>query len=339
MSSSLSRRGMLIGAGALTATTLFGACSASTPRSAEPTSSASTTGFPATVEHKYGSTVVPAQPQRIVTVGYTEQDTVLALGATVVGVTEWYGEQPYATWPWAQAALGEAKPTVLSSADGFALEKIAALAPDLIIGTNAGMTKEDYGKLSKIAPTVANSGRYSSDWFEPWDTQTAQIAAALGQPAQGAELVARLKSRFAEVAAAHPQFTGTKAIFLQAPYYEGKAIAYQNGLSTDFLTDLGFVVPAEIDKYATDEGQAYIPVEKLDVLNAADVLIWATENDKAQAELTRNKLFGQLEAVRANRSIYTGGELAGAIYFATVLSLPYVLDRLVPQLAKALPPR
>lgn len=44
---------------------------------------------PATVEHTYGSTVVPAEPRRIVTVGYTEQDTVLALGATVVGVTEW----------------------------------------------------------------------------------------------------------------------------------------------------------------------------------------------------------------------------------------------------------
>jgi iron complex transport system substrate-binding protein len=330
---------MLTGAGALAAVSLLGACQASAPQDAEPSSSGPSAGFPVTVDHKYGSTVVPAEPQRIVTVGYTEQDTVLALGATVVGVTEWYGEQPYATWPWARAALGSAKPTVLSSADGFALEKIAALAPDLIIGTNAGMSKEDHDKLSKIAPTVANSGRYASDWFEPWDTQTAQISAALGQPGKGAELVTQLKARFAEAAAAHPQFAGTKAIFLQAPYYEGKAIAYQNGLSTDFLTDLGFVVPAEIDQYATDEGQAYIPVEKLDVLDAADVLIWATESPKAQAELAANKLFGRLEAVRANRSLYTGGELAGAIYFATVLSLPYVLDRLVPQLAKALPPR
>lgn len=36
-------------------------------------------------------------------------------------------------------------------------------------------------------------------------------------------------------------------------------------------------------------------------------------------------------------SPHTGGELAGAIYFTTVLSLPYVLDELVPQLAEALP--
>ncbi|MET1004780.1 MAG: ABC transporter substrate-binding protein, partial [Propionibacteriaceae bacterium] len=82
--------------------------------------------------------------------------------------------------------------------------------------------------------------------------------------------------------------------------------------------------------------QAYIPVEKLDVLDAADMLIWATEDDKAKAELEKNKLFGQLKAVREGRSTYTGGELAGAIYFSTVLSLPYVVDQLVPQLAEAL---
>ena len=44
-----------------------------------------------------------------------------------------------------------------------------------------------------------------------------------------------------------------------------------------------------------------------------------------------------IEAVKAGRSLYTGGELAGAIYFSTVLSLPFVLDRLVPELEKALP--
>jgi len=53
------------------------------------------------------------------------------------------------------------------------------------------------------------------------------------------------------------------------------------------------------------------------VLDAAKVLIWATENDQAKTELEKNKLFGQLDAVKAGRSLYTGGELAGAIYFST----------------------
>jgi iron complex transport system substrate-binding protein len=293
--------------------------------------------FPVTVTHKYGQTVVPAEPKRVVVVGFTEQDILLALGVAPVATTEWYGEQPYAVWPWATPRLGDAKPEVIKAPDKLPLEQIAALTPDLIIGTNAGLTKEVYDSLTKIAPTVANSGKYASDWFEPWSDQTVLVGKALGKEAEAQRLVDDLKERFADEAAAHPQFADVPAIFLQAPYYEGSAIAYQDGLSTDFLTDLGFVIPKELTAYARDEAQAYIPVEKLDVLNAGDVLIWATENDEAKSELEKNKLFEQLGAVQAGRSIYTGGVLAGAIYFATPLSLPYVLDELVPQLERVLP--
>src|SRR6185436_16457285 len=104
--------------------------------------------------HAYGSTTVPSAPERIAVVGLTEQDIVLALGVVPVATTEWYGDQPSAVWPWAQEALGGAKPKVLSVTDGFQFEEIAKLAPDLIIGTNSGMKKDDYDKLSAIAPTV-----------------------------------------------------------------------------------------------------------------------------------------------------------------------------------------
>ena len=77
-------------------------------------------------------------------------------------------------------ARRRASPKCLSSSDGFEFEKIAALEPDLIVGTNAGMTKQDYEKLSALAPTIAQSGDYS-DYFEPWDVQHLAIGKALGQ--------------------------------------------------------------------------------------------------------------------------------------------------------------
>lgn len=314
------------------------ACNSSAaPSGGDQSSKTAAAAFPVTVTHKYGDTVVPAAPQRVVVVGFTEQDILLALGITPVATTEWYGNQPYAVWPWATSKLGDAKPEVIKAPDKLPLEKIAALTPDLIIGTNAGLSKEVYDSLSKIAPTIANSGKFDSDWFEPWPVQTVLVGKAVGKEAEAQRLVDELTKRFVDTAASHQQFAGVPAIFLQAPYYEGHAIAYQDGLSTDFLTDLGFVIPKELDVYERDGEQAFIPVEKLDVLNAGDVLIWATEDDKAKTELAKNKLFGRLEAVQAGRSVYTGGELAGAIYFSTVLSLPYVLDTLVPQLEKALP--
>lgn len=337
-SARVSRRLLLGGSLSAALVGALAACNSSAAPAGESQSSESAAAvFPVTVTHKYGDTVVPAAPQRVVVVGFTEQDILLALGVTPVATTEWYGDQPYAVWPWATPKLGEEKPEVIQAPDKLPLEKIAALTPDLIIGTNAGLTKDVYESLSKIAPTIANSGKYDSDWFEPWPVQTAMVGKAIGKEAEAQRLVDDLKQRFADEAAAHPQFAGVPAIFLQAPYYEGNVIAYQDGLSTDFLTDLGFVIPEELSAYERDGEQAFIPVEKMDVLNAGDVLIWATEDDKAKAELAKNKLFGQLEAVKAGRSIYTGGELAGAIYFATVLSLPYVLDTLLPQLEQALP--
>ena len=339
MSSVTLTRRMLL-AGSLSAAALAGltACNSSAaPGTGTEAAGPAASVFPVTVTHKYGDTVIPAEPLRVVVVGFTEQDILLALGVTPVATTEWYGDQPYAVWPWATGKLGDAKPVVIKAPDKLPLEQIAALTPDLIIGTNAGLDRAVYDSLTKIAPTIANSGKYDSDWFEPWPDQTQLVGKALGKEAAAQQLVDDLSRRFADEAAAHPQFARVPAIFLQAPYYEGSAIAYQDGLSTEFLTDLGFVIPAELTPFARDEAQAYIPVEKMDVLNAGQVLIWATEDDKAKAELEKNKLFGQLEAVKAGRSLYTGGELAGAIYFSTVLSLPYVLDRLVPQLAEALP--
>ncbi|HEY5979307.1 MAG TPA: ABC transporter substrate-binding protein [Microlunatus sp.] len=334
----LNRRLLLTGSlSAALVAGLAGCSSSASTESADELGSAEQALFPVTVTHKYGDTIVSAEPKRVVVVGFTEQDILLALGVAPVATTEWYGEQPYAVWPWATPALGDAKPEVIKAPDQLPLEQIAALTPDLIVGTNAGLTKEVYASLTKIAPTIANSGTYDSDWFEPWPTQTLMVGKALGKEAQAQGLIDDLTKRFAAEAAAHPQFADVPAIFLQAPYYEGNAIAYQDGLSTDFLTDLGFVVPKELTPFASDEAQAYIPVEKLDVLDAGDVLIWATEDDQAKAELEKNKLFAQLEAVKAGRSLYTGGELAGAIYFSTVLSLPFVLDQLVPQLERALP--
>ena len=183
---------------------------------------------------------------------------------------------------------------MLSSSDGIEFEKVAALQPDLIVGTNAGLTKADYDRLSKMAPTIAQSGDYS-DYFEPWDVQHLAIGKALGQgEPKPPSRCDGIKADFAAAAEEHPEFAGTPAVFLQNAFYDGSAIAYQDGLSTDFLTDLGFVIPKEIDEYAAD-GQAYIPMENLDVLNNADVLVWGTEADTDRAELEKEPLYRNLD--------------------------------------------
>ena len=53
-----------------------------------------------TLRHVFGETTVnPETVERIVSVGYHEQDFLYALGLAPVGVHEWFGDYPYATGP------------------------------------------------------------------------------------------------------------------------------------------------------------------------------------------------------------------------------------------------
>ncbi|HWM11586.1 MAG TPA: ABC transporter substrate-binding protein [Solirubrobacteraceae bacterium] len=301
----------------------------------EPSSPASAdAGFPAKVEHKFGTTTVPSKPERVVIVGLTEQDAVLALGYKPIATTEWYGEQPYAVWPWAQDELGDSKPTVLDASDGFQFEKIAGLRPDLILGVNSGMTKVDYDKLSQLAPTVA-AGKGSTEYFSPWDEQVELIAAALGKPEEGRELIDGVREDYAAVVEEHPEFDGKTATFSQNGFYSGEIFVYPEGLGTDFLEMLGFTINPKLTPLVERKGeQVGISPERLGVIDA-DVIVFATEKPADVAALKKVPTFDTLKAVSEKRAVYTDGTLAGALYFISPLSLPYVLERLTPMLEAA----
>src|SRR5688500_3251537 len=97
----------LVAATAIASVLVAGGASAST---------APTTGAqPNRVEHEFGVTEIDGVPERVVSVGLTEHDTLLALGVAPVAVTEWYGGFDYATWPWAVDELGVAEPEVLTA--------------------------------------------------------------------------------------------------------------------------------------------------------------------------------------------------------------------------------
>jgi iron complex transport system substrate-binding protein len=55
--------------------------------------------FPQTFEHRFGTTVVESEPERIVSLDYGGQDDLLALGIVPVAQRNWYGGYPLGTWP------------------------------------------------------------------------------------------------------------------------------------------------------------------------------------------------------------------------------------------------
>jgi iron complex transport system substrate-binding protein len=117
-----------------------------------------------TVSHKFGETVVPARPKRVVSLGYTDQDAILAFGVVPVAVRHAFGPEEDAIFPWADAAAGEARPVILPRR-GIDFEQIAALQPDLIMAVTAGLDQQEYDTLSRIAPTVAQPAEVRTRFF------------------------------------------------------------------------------------------------------------------------------------------------------------------------------
>jgi iron complex transport system substrate-binding protein len=285
--------------------------------------------FPVTVRHKFGETTIKSAPKRVVTVGYTDQDPVLALGVVPVGVGDFLGGYDWRERPWARTALKGAKPAVVSGQE-INFEAVAAQRPDLIIAINAGLKRGDYDKLSRIAPTVAQSGDYI-DFGMPWEEQTLLVGQALGRAAQAKRVVADVHAKFQAFRERHPDFAGRTAILAYGgPDGYG---AYATGdTRSRFLTDLGFKTPQRIDQLAGKSFYVQFSQEQFRLMDQDLVVMYGKQSD-----ILANPVFRRLDAVKHDRVIYLDltDQFAGALGFASALSLPYLLDHAEDALAAA----
>jgi iron complex transport system substrate-binding protein len=288
--------------------------------------------FPVTLEHKYGSTTISEQPARIVTVGLTDHDALLALGIVPVGTNEWFGGYPGSVWPWAQDKLGDTIPEAVGG-DAINFEKIAALQPDLILALYSGITEEEYGLLAQIAPTVAQPAGYM-DFGIPWQELTVTVGKAVGKQAEAAALVAGVEEKIAQVRAEHPEFEGATAVV--ATPYQGIWVYGAQDVRGRLLTMLGFSLPEELDTLTGSEFGGNLSMERADLLDV-DVIIWL-DAEAFEGELG-GPVYSTLPVHTEGREVHLDSfndPLGGATSFVSVLSLPFLLDGLTPKLAAAL---
>jgi iron complex transport system substrate-binding protein len=319
----------LAGAAAAAGVTgLSSGCSSPKPTSSTPA------GEGVTITHLFGQTVIKQPPKRVVSAGYTEQDDLLAVGVVPIAVTNWFGDQPFAVWPWAQSKLGGAQPVVLNLDNGIPVDQIAGLKPDLIVAINAGVDADTYQKLSAIAPTVAQSG--GDAFFEPWKDQAGAIGQAVFQADQMKTLIDGVDKQFVAVAQNHPQWKTKKALLMQGSLFRGTLVATAAGWQTDFLNQMGLVIADGIKPFVTDR-RAVIPRDQIKtVLDSADVVIWTTDSPDQQKALLADPEIAGSQATAQNRHVFTTKDQAGAIAFGSVLSYPLVADQLPPLIGKIL---
>ncbi|MEV7567434.1 ABC transporter substrate-binding protein [Streptomyces tanashiensis] len=299
---------------------------------------AATGAFPVTVEHAFGSTTVKEAPERVVTVGYTDDQSVLAFGIKPVGMVDQYpnpaGKSPdiNTQWPWVKDKWGDAKPEVImNNGDaGPNYEKIAALRPDLIIAVYSEVDKAAYDKLSKIAPTVGRTKAEKEPFSAPWQDNALQIAKALGKADEGQKMIQGIDDKLAEVKKAHPEFAGQTAVALS--WYKDAVNPFTTtDVRGQLLTGMGFKGQTEIDKIAGGGFSTALSPERMDLVDVDRVFVI---NDKADTDaLKKFDLFTNLKVSKNKKVSYlldSEGPAAGAaISQATLLSMPYAIDELV----------
>ncbi len=274
-----------------------------------------------TISHKFGETTVPANPTRVVTVGWTDQDYVLPFGVVPVSTREFFEE--YHDYPWVTAAT-DGKGVGTWGGDTIDFEAIAAQDPDLIFAIYETIDQQTYDRLSQIAPTVIQPGGYA-DEETPWDVQLLTTGKALGKEAEAKELVAKVQGRIDEAREQNPEFDGKTLVVDFGPKSGGHYLLAENDPRRALFTALGF---------KTQEVDGDVSEEKLDLLDR-DVLF---VNGATREQMLESPAFARLGVVRDDRTLYTTFEsnLSGALTYSGPEALLYALDVLTPQLANAL---
>lgn len=330
-----SRRKFLAGGGALF---ILGAAAGCGGGNSGGASEETSSGETVTIEHKYGQTGIEGVPQRIVSVGYTDQDPILAVGGgALVGVREWFGEYEYAVWPWAEDELADSEPETVADATSINFEAVANANPDLIVGVSSGMTQEDYETLSEIAPTLPQSDEWV-DYGVPWQDQTLVIGQAMGREDEANRLISDLEEEFAATREEYPQLEGATIAVIGA----GAGLFYfytDADRSTSFFTALGMEVDEEAASLAGDSENFSVEIsqEELASVGGADVLVVFASTPQDEEDLRALEVFSSLPNVSEDRAIYLSDpedENYGALSFNTVLSTPVLLENLAPEAAE-----
>ncbi|SNS15501.1 iron complex transport system substrate-binding protein [Geodermatophilus pulveris] len=269
---------------ALIAATALSACGTAAEDTADDTSEAAqATTAPETrsVTHVLGTTEVPADPQRVVTLDTPHLDTALSLGLTPVGSVQ----SDVATG--LPAYLGDRAQGIelVGTIEEPELEAVAALEPDLILSSSV-RHEQIYDQLSAIAPTVF------TDYTDGWRAMFTTTADTLGRAADGEEALAGYDARAEEVGAAVGAAGATASIVRFLP--DETRIYGPETFSGSVLTDVGFGLP----ELAYDEySMAYVSAEQIDQADADVVFSTAYGDPAATTQASVTAVWDFLEAV------------------------------------------
>jgi iron complex transport system substrate-binding protein len=332
----VSRRGVLAGAAGLFLLAGCGGGGQTSGGGAAPAAE----GFPATVRHALGETVVPDRPRRVVALSAANADVALAMGVVPVAIPRTvYGGDAEGVLPWVRQAIdtsGAEFPQVIGSDDLAVVpfEEIAAARPDLVLATYSGLTPQEYQQLSAIAPTIAYpDAAYSTGWQD----QTRIAGQVFGDPARAQQLIDDTTAQLTGATARFPQLAGKT--FLYTGGMDGGALGvFRAGdVRVQLVTDMGLELAPYVEQNAPGGDEVYytISTELLSGVDADLLIGFFGSPEEVQAFRATPGIELLPAMARGAFAPVVGADRVVASSAPSVLSIPWVLDSYLPILGDA----
>ncbi|PPF38534.1 ABC transporter substrate-binding protein [Pseudoclavibacter sp. AY1H1] len=241
---------------ALAASLFLTGCAApsSTPADTGTSESASSTTRALTTDQ--GELTIPTDPQRVVLLNYALAGYLYDLDVPVTALTA-EATNTEATFSefWADEAESAGTEFVSWSPEGFDLEAILALKPDLIVAGGLGyplmLATKAYDQLSAIAPTVIVPGALT-EWQQQYEFLAEDV---FGKPQVYADALATYDAKMAEVRDSISPPAG-ESVFLSFTADQRPFVLIEDRGLPKMFTDLGFR-PAGL--FATGHFDPYTP--------------------------------------------------------------------------------
>ncbi|MGD7045113.1 ABC transporter substrate-binding protein [Jeotgalibacillus proteolyticus] len=243
-----------------------------------------------TVEHAMGEATIEGTPEKVVILTNEGTEALLSMGVTPAGaVQSWTGD------PWYEHISEDmADVEVVGTESEVNVEAIAALEPDLIIGTKLRQ-EAVYEQLEAIAPTVM-SETLKGDWQENFEL----YAEALNKQEEGSQVMDEFNQRIEELSGELGENLD-KEISMVRFMAGDTRIYHKDSFSGIILNQLGFARPEEQD--VDDFSENGVTKERVGAMEG-DVLFYFTyesgdgEGVKVEEDWLNDPLFQNLEVVQ-----------------------------------------
>jgi len=254
------------------------------------------------VEHPAGTTCVPDEMQRLVTLDGVSFEYAIALGL-----------DPIAT---VRSELQTSLSALLTDAVDVGttgepnLEKILDLKPDLIVGLD--FYQDIYPQLTQMAPTLLVNFEHSGQWQDTF----LQMGAALNRSAAAQQTMAAYEARAADFQAQMGARLEDLQVSVVRIYPDTISLYLRDSFAGTVLEDAGLSRPPSQDIAAEEaENRFGNPIQtsiSRELLTQADgdvIFVWSGENTAAAAQqaatqlqaVQADPLWRQLQAVQAGR--------------------------------------